>query len=466
MSTGSDLISYRLLKAAGPGIVGPLTTLFNLSLKRHEVPNEWKHSVVCPIFKGGRKDRRVPTNYRPISLTSCVARLMEKIINVQVLDYLQSHSLLYKHQSGFLPTHSTVTQLIYLSNKWQMALEKGNHVQTAFLDLSKAYDRVSIPGLLFKLSALGFSTESLKWFSSFLQDRTQCVRVNGSLSSVEYLKSGIPQGTVLGPVLFLIFINDLPSVVGNESSIFADDTTMFTFGEDLAYSCRSLTLDLNAASHWAKVWGMLYNAEKASTWPSGVSIFVFRPRLFRWVVWQYHKLTITSTSASILTKASLGQTTSTKFFHRVLGESACYDACEGYCQTLLFEEFTLALFDPSSNTRVLSGVEVRSQSWWSCKNRSAAAIMLCFRLWKNDLTTIRSSYFTRLSQIWPPPIWLSCCHHHRTTLDIPLEKNCTLSLLLKNRPPSLVFCHARLFFGIAYRQNCRRAPLLARLSQL
>ena len=84
MSTGSDLISYRLLKAAAPGIVGPLTTLFNLSLKRHEVPNEWKHSVVCPIFKGGRKDRRVPTNYRPISLTSCVARLMEKIINVQV----------------------------------------------------------------------------------------------------------------------------------------------------------------------------------------------------------------------------------------------------------------------------------------------------------------------------------------------------------------------------------------------
>ena len=144
-----------------------------------------------------------------------------------------------------------------------MALEKGNHVQTAFLDLSKAYDRVSIPGLLFTLSALGFSTESLKWFSSFLQDRTQCVRVNGSLSSVEYLKSGIPQGTVLGPVLFLIFINDLPSVVKNESSIFADDTTMFTFGEDLAYSCRSLTLDLNAASHWAKVWGMLYNAEKS-----------------------------------------------------------------------------------------------------------------------------------------------------------------------------------------------------------
>ena len=149
--------------------MGPLTTLFNLSLRRHEVPNEWKHSVVCPIFKGGRKDRRVPTNYRPISLTSCVARLMKKIINVQVLDSIQSHSLLYKHQSGFLPTHSTVTQLIYLSNKWQMALEKGNHVQAAFLTSSKAYNRVSIPGLLYKLSALGLSTESLKWFLPFFK---------------------------------------------------------------------------------------------------------------------------------------------------------------------------------------------------------------------------------------------------------------------------------------------------------
>ena len=159
-NSGAHVFSL-LLKDAGPGIVGPLTTLFNLSLKRGEIPNEWKHSVVCPIFKGGRKDRRVPTNYKRLSLTSCVARLMEKIINVQVLDCLQSHSLLFKHQSGFLPTYSTVTQLIYLANKWQMASEKGNHVQVAFLDLSKAYDRVSIPGLLYKLSALGFTTDTL-----------------------------------------------------------------------------------------------------------------------------------------------------------------------------------------------------------------------------------------------------------------------------------------------------------------
>ena len=281
---------------------------------------------------------------------------MEEIINVQVLDYLQSHSHLYKHQSGFLPTHSTVTQLIYLANKWQMTLEKGNHVQAAFLDLSKAYNRVSFPGLLFKLFALGFSTERLKWFSSFLQDRTQCVRVNGSLSSVEYLKSGIPQGTVLDPVLFLlIFINDLPSVVETESSIFADDTIMFTFGEDLAYSCRSLTLDLNAASHWAKVWGMLYNAEKSQHLTvRSKHVRVSSPPVSMGGV-TVPQVNHDKHLGIHFNKASRGQTTSRKFF-RVLGESACYDACEEYYQTLLFEEFTLALFDPSSNTRVLSGV--------------------------------------------------------------------------------------------------------------
>ena len=136
--------SRLLLKEAGPGIVGPLTTLFNKSLNLQQVPLEWKNAVVIPIYKGGRKDRQNPTSYRPISLTSCVARLMEKLLNTQILRYLQSHSLIFQHQSGFLPNHSTVTQLCFLVQKWQMAIDKGEHVQAAFLDLSKAYDRVGI----------------------------------------------------------------------------------------------------------------------------------------------------------------------------------------------------------------------------------------------------------------------------------------------------------------------------------
>ena len=127
------------LKEAGPGVVGPLTTLFNLSLHNNRVPDEWKEATVCPIFKGGRKAKQDPTNYRQISFTSCVARTMEKLVNNQMLAYLSENSLLYKHQSEFLPNHSTVTQLCYLAHQWQMALEKGEQVHTVFLDLSKDF---------------------------------------------------------------------------------------------------------------------------------------------------------------------------------------------------------------------------------------------------------------------------------------------------------------------------------------
>ena len=262
-SSGSDEISYRLLKEAGPGVVGPLTTLFNLSLHSNRVPDEWKEAIVCPIFKGGRKARQDPTNYRPISLTSCVARTMEKLVNNQMLAYLSENSLLYKHQSGFLPNHSTVTQLCYLAHQWQMALEKGEQVHTVFLDLSKAYDRVSIPGLLFKLSNLGFSNTTLQWMSSFLMDRQQRVRVNGCLSTSKSPKSGIPQGTVLGPVLFLVYINDLPCSISSDCSIFADDTSVYNTGSKPPSICSILSKDMNYAADWAAEWGMLFNAEKS-----------------------------------------------------------------------------------------------------------------------------------------------------------------------------------------------------------
>ena len=192
---------------------------------------------------------------------------MEKLLNAQILRYLENHSLLYQHQSGFLPGHSTVTQLCFLVHQWQMAADRGDHVQATFLDLSKAYDRVSIPGLLFKLSCLGFSYSALQWLSTFLTKRLQSVKVNGCQSKWQTPQSGIPQGTVLGPVLFLVFINDLPLSLQNGCSIFADDTTAYTTGDTVPSTCSALSLDLAAASSWAKTWGMLYNAEKSEHLP-------------------------------------------------------------------------------------------------------------------------------------------------------------------------------------------------------
>ena len=266
-STGTDNISYRLLKEAGPGVVGPLTTLFNISLRKKEVPEEWKCATICPIFKGGKKNRQEATNYRPISLTSCVGRVLEKLLNKQLLKYLQKNSLICHQQAGFLPCQSTVTQLCSLIHEWQMALDRGENIETVFLDLSKAYDRVSIPGLIFKLSRAGFSQDALQWFSSFLTRRQQRVQVNGSYSSWETVKSGIPQGTVLGPTLFLIFINDLPECLSNKSALFADDTTSYAMGKDSRHICSTLSLDMEKATDWAKTWGMLFNAEKSEHLP-------------------------------------------------------------------------------------------------------------------------------------------------------------------------------------------------------
>ena len=172
--------------------------------------------IVCPIFKGGRKARQDPTNYRPISLTSCVARTMEKLVNNQMLAYLRLREFFAVYTPVWIPSKPLdcyiITRLCYLAHQWQMAVEKGEQVHTVFLDLSKAYDRVSIPGLLFKLSNLGFSNKTLQWMSSFLMDRQQRVRVNGCLSTPKSPKSSIPPGTVLDPVLFLVYTRSLVAV--------------------------------------------------------------------------------------------------------------------------------------------------------------------------------------------------------------------------------------------------------------
>ena len=262
-SCGSDRISYQMTKEAGPGLVGPLVSLFNASLRLRKVPDEWRKSTIKPIFKGGRKDRRDPSSYRPIALTSCVARTMEKVLNARILEYLQKNSLLYEHQSGFQRNHSTISQLCFLAHQWTTALDGGKNVQSVFLDLSKAYDRVSIPGLLSKLSLIGFSSSATEWFASFLAHREQCVLLDGTPSAPLTPKSGIPQGTVLGPVLFLIFINDLPGSTQSQCSIFADDTTLHTADKSSISSCARLSSDLDTAASWAERWGMLFSAPKS-----------------------------------------------------------------------------------------------------------------------------------------------------------------------------------------------------------
>ena len=262
-SCGSDEISYRLMKEAGPALVGPLVTLFNRSLLLRQVPDEWKKAIVIPIFKGGRKDRQEPRSYWPISLTSCVARTMEKIVKAKILNFFETNTFLYPLQSGFLPTHSTVTQLAYLVHQWQIALDRGESIESVFLDLRKAYDRVSHQGLINKLSTCGFSYSSLERMTNFTYYRKQCVRLNGTESTWLAPRSGTPQGTAPGPMLPLTHINDLPTQLESSCAIFADDTTVHAASSDSKLSCARISADLDVAAEWADSWGMLFSAEKS-----------------------------------------------------------------------------------------------------------------------------------------------------------------------------------------------------------
>ena len=191
-----------MLKNTSGSIATPLCKLFNLSLKTNSFPSLWKLAHVMPIFKKG--DKSHASNYIPISLISCVGKTFERIIFKHVYNHLISYSLIYQYQTGFLPGHSTAHHLIELIHHTCLALEKYKINCQIFCDISKAFDRVWHRGLLHKLKNYGMNGNLLMWVEDYLNDRNQKVLINGKSSSQKPVSAGVPQGTVLGPLLFLI----------------------------------------------------------------------------------------------------------------------------------------------------------------------------------------------------------------------------------------------------------------------
>ena len=258
-SVGPDEVHPRMLFELVGELSEPLAYLFNRTLKEGKIPDDWKKATVSPIFKKGVRNRAA--NYRPISLTSIVCKLMEKLVKQAILKHLVDNSLLSSKQFGFLSGRSTITQLLKFLDDCASKLATGGVVDTIYMDFAKAFDKVPHRRLLHKLRSYGIDNNTLGWIKAFLGDRNQTVQVNGEMSKLASVLSGVPQGSVLGPVLFVIYINDLPEMVKSDVYLFADDTKL-SYKVSNAEDAQLLQEDLNTLSKWSKDWLLEFNAEK------------------------------------------------------------------------------------------------------------------------------------------------------------------------------------------------------------
>ena len=260
-ATGSDGISGQMLLLCDNSIVLPLKIIFENILITSSYPDAWKIANVIPIFK--KNDKQQIKNYRPISLLPICGKIFEKIIFNQLYIYFEYNNLITKNQSGFRPGDSTTNQLLYLVNEIHEAFEnpKSLEVRAVFLDISKAFDKVWHDGLIFKLKQNGVHGNLLKLFESYLHNRKQRVVLNDSFSDYSIIESGVPQGSVLGPLLFLIYINDLERNIKSNIKFFADDTMLFSIIKNPAVSAADLNHDLNLICQWAHQWKMEFNPD-------------------------------------------------------------------------------------------------------------------------------------------------------------------------------------------------------------
>ena len=250
-SFGSDSISCYFLKLALPFIENSLACLFNTSLETSQFPDSWKLARVTPIFKEG--DKAEKSNYRPISVLPVISRLFEKLVANQLYQHIYDNGYFSSEQSGFLRLHSTVTCLLKNTDDWYNGLDLGKLVALVFIDLKKAFDTVDHGILCKKLEYYGIQERQLAWFKSYLANRKQFSRVNGIDSKVEEINVGVPQGSCLGPLLFLIYINDLPrSVPGSRVSMYADDTSICHQSFDIAQMNEAINSDLAKVEKWLK----------------------------------------------------------------------------------------------------------------------------------------------------------------------------------------------------------------------
>lgn len=258
-AAGPDNIKPLVLQTLRHQISPILSLLFQKSLDTGILPNIWTSANVVPLFKKGNKED--PANYRPISLTCILCKVLEHIVASNLTAHFNKNNILYDLQHGFRERRSCETQLLQLIDELAKNLITGRQTDLILLDFSKAFDKVSHLKLLFKLQEHGVNESTISWIKSFLIGRSQKVVLEGECSSEVPVTSGVPQGSVLGPLLFLLYINDLPTSISSQVRLFADDTAVYLALNNLQ-DCYTLQDDLDKLVHWEKMWDMEFNPNK------------------------------------------------------------------------------------------------------------------------------------------------------------------------------------------------------------
>ena len=260
-SPGPDKLHPRILHEMADVLSVPLAIIFQTSLERGELPLDWRSANVTPIFKKGNKSHS--KNYRPVSLTCIVCKVLETLIRKVFMEHFNRNALLSPHQHGFVVGKSCTTHLLEVIDEWTRVLDDGGTIDAIYMDFMKAFDTVPHQRLLTKLEAYGIQGNVHAWIKAFLLGRRQRVYVNGQQSNWCEVSSGIPQGSVLGPCLFLAYINDLPSTVQSHIKLFADDTKLYV-RSDLPGSCQQLQNDLSLLESWAEKRQLLFHPDKCT----------------------------------------------------------------------------------------------------------------------------------------------------------------------------------------------------------
>lgn len=259
---GTDGIDGKILKLSASIITETLTYIYNLCIDKSCFPTMFKLAKVVPIFKSG--DATDPSNYRPLSILPVLSKPLEKHINHYLLDHFNENTLINPHQSGFRAKHSCHTALTSMTEEWLNNINENKFTGALFIDFSKAFDVIDHKLLLHKLELYGLSNNDLKLLDSFLKDREQTVCLNGNYSKFETITSGVPQGSVLGPLLFSLYINDLPLHVSIPCKLFADDSSLHSSSINLTHLASSLQKGANELQDWTELNHMALNPNKTT----------------------------------------------------------------------------------------------------------------------------------------------------------------------------------------------------------